>query len=1239
MSRNLLTALLLTALATLVASNLKWGPINDFSKQKTANSLEKPLNKREKRGEKFDTLSVNQSANSSKNHLKNPPEEHGKAAEAMDNWAFARTFPDGVFHAENLQTAFNQRQIQLAREEDPIILPEWQSLGPANIAGRMLCLAFHPTDSLTMWAGSASGGLWKTTTGGVGTNAWRRVKTGFPVLGVAAIAVSPDANTLYIGTGEVYGYRNAGNGSSVRTQRGSYGIGILKSTDGGATWTKSLDWSENNLRGVQRIVVNPRRPSTVFAATTEGVFRSYDAGKNWSVVNQTVMAVDLDYTPNDTNRLYATFGSLNNPLNGLFRSLDGGSTWAKMTNGLPSNYTGKALLTVSENQPNTLFASIANMERQIGLYKSTNGGDAWTLLNDNDVAAYQGWFSHDVVVNPQNPNVVLHVGVHVALSRNGGSSFAQISNSVNIPLGRTVDAFTNYLHADNHAVYFSPHNPNRVYFVNGGGVYRNDDLGERFQQINNGLQTTQFYANFSNSQQDSAFAIGGMQGNWTAIYDGFPNWSRVLDGDGMGTAIHPQDDNILFGSSQNLNVMRSTDRGLRFSSVGFGPVRGQTAFNAPFEFAPSNPEVMYAGSEQILRSDNAGYSFTDGYLTVDNSKVINTLAVNPLRDSSLFVATFPSLQTTSNLFKSANAGIQISRALGLPNRVFTDIAYHPKDTNVVFVTLSGFGTQHVYRTTDGGTNFQPFGANLPDIPTNTIVFDPIRPQFVYVGNDLGVYFSSDTGNTWRPLSTLGLPEACIVINLSISPVNRKLRAATHGNGVYEIDLLTPQNLRQPIEAVFAAATMETTNQRIRTNFYLKNTRRGDTIAFVLSSPGNARLALPSGLPTATRGVPDYPFPHPFSTTFNDTVFPFKLTPVRTRDPREGITTYDIALISRSILGVDTTNMTSPYKLLAADVNGDGSVDALDILLIRRLILLIDAHFAAVPQWVFIPKTYPMPAVPPRLDSIPQSYYFSAYSLRNPNPFGFTIIKMGDVNNSYEPIDGVRSPQNGGVDTRSEGVVLTTKNVELEAGNVYEIAIKASKSISCIGFQGTFGLNTEGVDFLNLDSKTLNNFGEANRYAAKNGRLTFSWNDVKNQTFDAQSTIFTLTFKAKKSGLLSNYLQLNSDATTATVFDEKGREQRLSLQFEKTTPNIALDVQPNPFSDVVNAQIDADTEGPISYAIFDEKGRQVFQNQQVVKKGDGVLRLNSATIGLQKTGVYFLKIETVKGSKTVKLVKI
>ena len=1215
MSRILLTALLLSA---LVACNQKL-----VSKQTHAQKEQAPKADRKNKSD---------------------------AAEAMDFWSFSRTFPDGVFRSDNLQTAFNQRETQLAREDDPILLPNWQSLGPANIAGRMLCLAFHPTDSLVMWAGSASGGLWKTTTGGAGANAWQRVKTGFPVLGVAAITVSNNAKTIYIGTGEVYGYRNTSGSVGIRTQRGSYGIGILKSIDGGLTWSKSMDWAQNDLKGVQKIVLNPKRENTVFAATTEGTFRSYDAGANWSLVKSMPMAVDLEYAPNDTNRLYCTFGSLNNPQNGVFRSLDGGTTWTQLTNGLPSNYTGKTLLDVIPSQPNTIFASVANVEQQIGLFKSTDGGDSWLMMNSDNVASYQGWYSHDVAICPQNPNIVVHVGINASFSSDAGSNFSLISLWYPMPFGRTLDIESNYIHADIHAVYFSPFNPNKTYYVGDGGIYKNDNFNPLlrgselvFQQINGGLQTTQFYANFSNSQQDSAFAIGGMQDNWTAIYDGQPNWFRVIGGDGMCTAIHPQDDNIVFGSTQYLNIMRSINRGSQFLSANLGSSRGSSVFNGPFEIAPSNPNVMYAGAERILRSTNAGETFEDGDFFVDYGNSINTIAVNPLNDSSLFVATFPINQLVAKIFKSTDAGRSVTRVLGLPNRVFTDIAHAPKDTNIAFATLAGFGTAHVYRTTDAGLNWQPFGAGLPDVPTNTVLFDPIYPQFVYVGNDLGVYFSADAGLNWRPLSNQGLPEACIVMHLSLSPKNRKLRAATHGNGVYEMDMLSPQNLRQPVETVFASATMETTNQPIRTNFYLKNTRRGDTISYALTSASNARLPMPTGLPNATVAVPDYPFPHPLATAFNDSIFTFKITPTRTLDLREGITTYDIALISRAILGVDTTLLALPFKQLAADVNGDGSVDGVDILLIRRFILHIDDAFSAVPAWVFVPKTYPMPAVAPRLAEIPQSYFFNPYALRNPNPFGFTMVKMGDVNNSYEPIEGVSAPQNGSAELRAEGVALATENVFLESGNVYELDIKTVKPTTCIGLQGTLMFknerNTEGSFLLNLESNTLKNFNETNFNATKNGAIAFSWNAVNNQVFEANTHVFTLKIRAPKSGFLSDFLQLNSDVTTATIFNQKGNEQNLSLKFEKTTPNFTVEALSNPFTDVLNVKIGLNTEGSVVYSIFDNSGKLMHKNQGNFRKGINSLSLNAASMNVTKSGIYFLKVETEQGSKTMKVVKI
>jgi hypothetical protein len=1190
----------------------------------------------------------NRQINNHKNSEKNTHEEREEVADAMDQWSITRTFPDGVFHAENLQTAYDQREIQLLTEADPYTIPSpWTSLGPANIAGRMLCLAFHPTDSLVLWAGSASGGLWKTTTGGLGANAWKRVKTGFPVLGVASIAVAPDGRTIYIGTGEVYGYRNSVGGQGIRTQRGSYGIGILKSADGGITWSKSIDWTQSNLRGVQKIVINPRRSSTVFAATTEGVYRSYDAGQNWTLTNPTLMAVDLDIAPNDTNRLYCTFGSLNNPQNGIFRSLDGGTNWTKLTVGLPTTYSGKALLTIAPSEPNSLFASIAEAEVQIGLFKSTNGGDTWTKMNGDNIAQYQGWYAHDVAVHAKDPNFVVHVGINAVISADAGARFSTMSTSNDIPFGRVVETVGSYVHADIHAVYFSPFNPNKTYFLTDGGIYKNDNIKAytpsydfKFQQLNGGLQTTQFYANFSNSQQDAAFAMGGMQDNWTAIYDGQPNWNRVIGGDGMCTAIYPKNDSILFGSYQYLGIVRSKNRGEYFENVILNQNIGATVFNAPIVIAPSKPNVLYAGSERILRSNDVGLTFSSHILPIDSANSINTIAVNPRRDSSLFAATFPMVTNVAKLFKSTQAGENPIRAQGLPNRVFTDIAIDEKDTNTVFVTLGGFGTAHLYKSNDGGLSFQASGIGLPDVPTNTVILDSADQRFVYVGNDLGVYYSADSGKYFIPFRSLGLPDVCLVMDMSISRKNRQLRVATHGNGVYETNLL----IYIPFIDIFgnsnASAFPEASNYPIKADFYYLKTVGGDTIGKQL----NTRETL-AWLPTLRASVSDYPYPHSLADVpFIDSLFAYKITPKRTTSLRNGVTTLDIAIIARLVLGTDTTLLTNPYRMVAADVNGDGSIDAIDMLILRRFILNIDAQFRLVPHWVFIPQTYTLPATPPQLSEILQSYYINPNALGNPYLYKFWAVKMGDVNNSYDPTtDFIREIPTDQIQTRSEGLTLTTGNILLEEGTLYDIPIKASKSTTCMGFQGSFCLknvsHTEGSPFVNLESTTLQNFDENNFNASKNGQITFSWNAAKNQQFDPNTPLLTLRFKAPKSGQLSDILQLNSAITPALSFDERGIEKNLSLKFENKEPNFTVEAQPNPISDVLTVKIGQNTEGSLSYSIFDNSGKLVHKNQTNLKKGTSILSLNAASINVIKAGIYFLKVETLEGVKTIKIIKV
>ncbi len=172
---------------------------------------------------------------------------------------------------------------------------EWESLGPKNIGGRTLSLAFHPTDESIMYAGSASGGLWKTTSKGFGEDAWEKVPTGFPVLGVATIAINQsNPDIIIIGTGETYGEGFAEPGTVNRLTRGTYGIGILKSSDGGNNWEHVLQFNEEDIKGVQDIEINPQNPEEMYAATTDGVYQSLDGGDTWSLIFTQSNCIDIE---------------------------------------------------------------------------------------------------------------------------------------------------------------------------------------------------------------------------------------------------------------------------------------------------------------------------------------------------------------------------------------------------------------------------------------------------------------------------------------------------------------------------------------------------------------------------------------------------------------------------------------------------------------------------------------------------------------------------------------------------------------------------------------------------------------------------------------------------------------------------------------------------------------------------------------------------------------------------------
>jgi photosystem II stability/assembly factor-like uncharacterized protein len=611
------------------------------------------------------------------------------------------------------------------------------------------------------------------------------IDTGFPVLGVNAIAIDPrDSDVLYIGTGEVYGYQQSIGGLVVRTTRGSYGIGLLRSTDRGMTWHKSIDWTQSQQRGVLAIELNPMDPDIVFAGTTEGTYRSTDRGETWQHVHAELMAVDIAVNPTDTNIVYVSCGNLGTPGTGLYRSLEGGreGSWTRLE-GLPARWTGKALLDIYHRSPNFVYADIANDFYSLGLYRSTDHGDTWMRLTDLDIARYQGWFSHYVRVNPVDSTHILCGGVYFYGSTDGGVSFDRRYG----------------MHVDHHAFANHPTQPNTVYFANDGGVYRTTNGGESFTSLVRGYVTTQFYPGFSSSPTDPDLAIGGLQDNNTVMYEGHPDWRLgLIGGDGCYTAIDPQDNTRIYGSSQRLNVYRSSNGGTSWDYISGFFSGSRAAFVAPYILAPSHPWILYAADEYVYRTTDRGNtwaSMNQGHALNGNS--ILCLSVAQDDPDLIYASTAPSSGNRSEVFRSTNGGEDWTRITNtLPDRYFIDIAVSPRGGNTAFIALSGFGTSHLYRTDNGGSNWSDAGDGLPDVPTSAVIVDPLDPKIVYVGNDLGVYVSTNGGISWLPFNE-GLPSAVLVMDLSISVQDRKLRAVTHGNGVYERNLIDPSTIGDP----------------------------------------------------------------------------------------------------------------------------------------------------------------------------------------------------------------------------------------------------------------------------------------------------------------------------------------------------------------------------------------------------------------------------------------------------------
>ncbi len=472
------------------------------------------------------------------------------------------------------------------RAQDP-----WVALGPigevgsSGIAGRVISLAVDPRSPNHVFAGSASGGLWVSElTGSNGKSApatgspreanwrdpkrpywrWRYVDTGFPVLGVGSIAIDPqDPDVIYIGTGEVYGYRRTARGFDYQPTRGNYGIGILRSIDGGRTWTQSLAWSPRDQTGVQdlQIVPGPEGTAgfTVWAATSEGVYR-LDTSKaaqkqDWKLSLDVVAATSVSVNPRRPGEVVAACGDFASPRHGLYKTRDGGATWQRLVRGLPVSFQGKGVLARSPSDPEILYASLGNSTELIfandsvqagatatggadgstypentlfkclytatplrgpstWLLRSTDGGDSWETQNAiQDSYNTQGWYVGAVAVHPQDPDQLYLGYIGPNRSFDGGKTLADLVVwKENRLLAQSVYNQENgsLIFVDFHAIRYAPGDPEILYFACDQGVYRSADGGRTNERVDQGFNTAQFYRGVSVSQRpgESDFIAG-----------------------------------------------------------------------------------------------------------------------------------------------------------------------------------------------------------------------------------------------------------------------------------------------------------------------------------------------------------------------------------------------------------------------------------------------------------------------------------------------------------------------------------------------------------------------------------------------------------------------------------------------------------------------------------------------------------------------------------------------------------
>ncbi len=688
-------------------------------------------------------------------------EEEKEQFQSWDWFVKQRTWPSGQFPDQSTYFAeyekFKAAQTMKAHQNS-VAAANWSFIGPGVVpgngggAGRINCMEFDPNNSTTLWVGTACGGLWKSTNGG---NSWTTNTDQLPVLSISDIAIDPtNPQVMYLGTGDKYG---------IYPQYevwGHYSAGVLKSTDGGATWNATgMTYNLANNFLLQRLILDSNNPSILFAATFQGIFKTTDGGATWNNVKPGYF-YDIEFNPSNHSILYAGDNT------GLMRSIDGGVTWSYVVS---VTSTGRTSIAVSAANSSAVYV----WSEGGNLYYSSNSGVSFTTKTDpTSICSPYGYYDMVIEVSPVNANIVTAGGLDIALSTDGGSTWAQVSDWGAWPN-------PNYSHADNHAHKFLPGSSTTFFSCNDGGIFKTTNQGTSWTDLSNGINIKQYYR-FSNSYLTPSLIYAGAQDNGTDRITGLNSANQVMGADGEDCLIDYTNDNMVIASSQGGWFSRSTDGAVTFSGLS----ASGCDWTSPIRMDMNNNNNIYVGGTDVFKSTDNGVTFNDiSNGTLDGS-CIYALEIAPSNGNYIYAATFGNIYRTTT---GNGPWALLTGSLPVNLAAISDITISDSNPDQVWVTFSGFSAGNkVFYSSDGGATWNNVSGTLPNMPVNCIEYQNNSNDLLYIGTDLGVYYMDATMNDWLPYNT-NLPNV-IVDELAVYYPMNVLRAATYGRGIWESPL-------------------------------------------------------------------------------------------------------------------------------------------------------------------------------------------------------------------------------------------------------------------------------------------------------------------------------------------------------------------------------------------------------------------------------------------------------------------